>query len=151
MVSVDGLHLPMTPETTRPQSEQQDLPFHEMIRDLKLLARELNIPILAVVNLPSPVGLAVSKMPYLSSIPESESIEEHTDLVMFIHRDEISHPESLRKGIADIIVAKNRHGPAGTFCLRLDPETMRFHDPLDAPTVPLHFDENGHEAEEKEE
>ncbi len=67
----------------------------------------------------------------------SGGIENNADIVMFIYRDELYNPETTRRNVADIIVAKHRNGPTGSFCLRYDPQTTRFRDMDDETVVPL--------------
>jgi len=76
------------------------------------------------------------KIPQLSDLRESGGIEQNADIVMFIYRDEVYNPETERKGIADIIVAKHRNGPTGNVVLKFEPQTTRFHD-LDDIVSPL--------------
>jgi hypothetical protein len=67
----------------------------------------------------------------------SGGIENNADIVMFIYRDEVYNPNTERRGIADIIVAKHRNGPTGTFCLSFEPQTTRFRDLTDEVVAPL--------------
>ncbi len=65
------------------------------------------------------------------------SIEQNADIVLFIYRDEVYNPSTERRGVADIIIAKHRNGPTGTFCLRFEPQTTRFREVTDEVVVPL--------------
>ncbi len=67
----------------------------------------------------------------------SGGIENNADIVMFIYRDELYNPETTRRNVADIIVAKHRNGPTGSICLRYDPRTTRFRDMDDETVSPL--------------
>ena len=67
----------------------------------------------------------------------SGGIEQTADIVMFIYRDEVYNPNTERRGIADIIVAKHRNGPTDTFCLRFEPQTTHFRDVTDEVVVPF--------------
>ncbi len=108
-------------------------------RSLKALARELNVPVLAVSQLSRAVEFRASHRPQLSDLRESGSIEQDADLVMFIYRDdyyyttkeewEKDHPdEEYPKGIANIMIAKHRNGPTGEIDLHFLPKTAKFED-----------------------
>ncbi|HEX9135016.1 MAG TPA: replicative DNA helicase [Ktedonobacteraceae bacterium] len=100
----------------------------EISRSLKGLARELNIPVLALAQLSRAVESRQSKVPQLSDLRESGSIEQDSDIVMFIYRDDIYNQESERKNIADIIIAKHRNGPVGEISLYFQASQTRFRD-----------------------
>jgi len=100
----------------------------EISRNLKGLARELNVPVLALAQLSRAVESRSSKVPQLSDLRESGSIEQDSDIVMFIYRDDVYNPESERKNIADIIVAKHRNGPVGQISLYFEANQTRFRD-----------------------
>lgn len=95
-------------------------------RGLKLLALEANIPILALAQLSRAVETRQSKIPQLSDLRESGSIENDADIVMFVYREEMYHPETERKNIADLIVAKHRNGPVGEMQLYWQKELTAF-------------------------
>ena len=107
----------------------------EITRSLKALAKELNVPVLAVSQLSRAVELRISHKPQLSDLRDSGSIEQDADIVVFIHRDEKYYSEEewaqhssepYPRGIADIIVAKNRNGPTGEVQLRFELRTTKF-------------------------
>jgi replicative DNA helicase len=100
----------------------------EISRGLKGLARELNIPVVALAQLSRAVESRQSHVPMLSDLRESGSIEQDADVVMFIYREDTYDPDTDRKGIADLIVAKHRNGPVGTVHLRFFERTARFAD-----------------------
>ena len=95
---------------------------------MKSLARELNIPVLALSQLSRAVETRSDHRPMLSDLRESGSIEQDADIVMFIYRDEVYDPDTEKKGIAEIIVAKHRNGPVGSINLRFFNQTARFAD-----------------------
>ena len=95
-------------------------------RDLKSLARELNIPVLALSQLSRAVESRQSKVPLLSDLRESGSLEQDADIVLFIYREEQYDKETDQKGIAELHIAKHRNGPLGTVMLRFEASTTRF-------------------------
>ncbi|MEI7556623.1 replicative DNA helicase [Candidatus Chlorohelix sp.] len=100
----------------------------EISRNLKALARELNIPIICLSQLSRAVESRTNHVPQLSDLRESGSIEQDADIVMFIYRDELYNPETDKKNIAEIHVAKHRNGPVGTIQLFFHNKTTRFSD-----------------------
>lgn len=98
----------------------------EISRSLKALARELNVPVLALSQLSRAVEHRPDKKPILADLRESGSIEQDSDVVMFIYRDDYYDNESERKNIAEILIRKHRHGPTGDVELYFKPEYMKF-------------------------
>ncbi len=98
----------------------------DVANSLKALARELNIPILAVSQLSRAVEARPDQRPRLSDLRESGGIEQAADLVMFIHREDKVRRDSDKKNIAEIIVAKHRNGPTGAVELYFDEEEVSF-------------------------
>lgn len=100
----------------------------EISRSLKALARELNIPVIALSQLSRAVEGRTSHVPVLADLRESGSIEQDADLVMFIYREEMYDKDTDKKGIAEIHIAKHRNGPLGAVSLFFDQRTTRFRD-----------------------
>ena len=98
----------------------------EISRGLKLLARELNVPVIALSQLSRSVESRSPQIPQLADLRESGSIEQDADIVMFIYREAYYNPETERENITDLILAKHRHGPTGTVELYFHPERLRF-------------------------
>jgi replicative DNA helicase len=100
-------------------------------RGLKALARELDLPVVAASQLSRAVEQRADKKPVLADLRESGSLEQDADVVMFIYRDELYHPDTEKQHIADIMVAKHRNGPTGTVQLFFRNRLAQF---LDAET-----------------
>jgi len=98
----------------------------EISRGLKLLARELNVPVIALSQLSRSVESRSPQIPQLADLRESGSIEQDADIVMFIYREEYYNPETDRKQITDLYIAKHRNGPTGKIELFFHPERLRF-------------------------
>lgn len=98
----------------------------EISRSLKALARELDIPVLALSQLSRAIEHRTPPIPRLSDLRESGSIEQDADVVLFIHREDRYKQETSRKNIADIIIAKHRNGPIGKIELYFDENTVSF-------------------------
>ena len=123
LVIIDYLQL-MSGSGRSGDSRQQEI--SDISRSLKALARELNVPVVALSQLSRAVESRPNHRPMLSDLRESGAIEQDADLVMFIYRDDYYNEDSEKKGIAEIIIAKQRNGPIGTVELSWQPSLTRF-------------------------
>jgi replicative DNA helicase len=98
----------------------------EISRGLKLVARELNVPVVALSQLSRSVESRSPQVPQLADLRESGSIEQDADIVMFIYREAYYNPETERENLTDLIIAKHRNGPTGKIELYFHPERLRF-------------------------
>lgn len=98
----------------------------EISRGLKLIARELNVPVIALSQLSRSVESRSPQIPQLADLRESGSIEQDADIVMFIYREAYYNPETERENVTDLIIAKHRNGPVGKVELYFHPERLRF-------------------------
>lgn len=98
----------------------------EISRGLKLIARELNVPVIALSQLSRSVESRTPPIPQLSDLRESGSIEQDADIVAFIYREDYYNPETDRQHLVDLIIAKHRNGPTGKVELYFHPERLKF-------------------------
>lgn len=127
LVVIDYLQLM---EGSTPDNRVQEL--SRITRGLKGMARELNVPVMALSQLSRGVEARTNKRPMLSDLRESGSIEQDADLVLMIYRDEYYNPDTPDRGITEVIVTKHRNGPVGTVKLLFEPQFTRFRN-LAAP------------------
>jgi replicative DNA helicase len=124
LVIIDYLQLMSSPK--RVENRQQEV--SDMSRSLKLMAKELNVPVIAVAQLNRGPEQRTDKRPMLSDLRESGSIEQDSDVVILLHREDAYERESPRAGEADFIVAKHRNGPTATVTVAFQGHFSRFVD-----------------------
>ena len=151
LIVIDYLQL-LRPTTTK-SSDSRVQEVSQITQGLKALAKELNIPVIALSQLSRMVEQREDKRPVLSDLRESGSIEQDADVVLFIYREEYYHqqrrpdedspnmPEWREKeerihGRAEIMIAKQRHGPVGNIRLLFDSNTTRFSDLIESDHLP---------------
>ena len=122
LVVVDYLQLMSTPR----RGENRQVEVSELSRGLKILARDLDVPVLALSQLNRSLEYRTDKRPMLADLRESGAVEQDSDVVCFIYRDETYNPDSADRGTAEVIVAKHRNGPTGKVRLAFTEHLARF-------------------------
>jgi len=124
LIIVDYLQLMESPVKSRDPNRQQEV--SDISRGLKALAKELNVPVVALSQLSRAVEARHPKIPQLADLRDSGSIEQDADVVMFIYREDYYDPDTDKKGITQLMIKKHRNGPIGEVELFFHPEFRRF-------------------------
>jgi replicative DNA helicase len=122
LIVVDYMQLMSSPNSRDNENDK----ISDISKGLKALAKELNVPVIALSQLNRNLESRVNKRPIMSDLRASGSIEQDADLILFIYRDEVYNPDSPDKGTAEIIIGKQRNGPLATVRLNFFGQYTRF-------------------------
>ena len=128
LVIIDYLQLMNGSGYGKSTSENRVQVVGEISRSLKIMAKELNVPVICLSQLSRAVESRTDKRPIMSDLRESGAIEQDADVIMFLYRDEYYNPNTEDKGVAECIISKNRHGETGTVKLQWIPQFQTFAD-----------------------
>jgi replicative DNA helicase len=134
LIVLDYLQLMQVPGAR----ENRTTEISEISRSLKALAKELNVPVIALSQLNRGLESRTDKRPVMSDLRESGAIEQDADIIAFIYRDEVYHDNSPDKGKAEVIIAKQRNGPIGKIHLKFHGQFTRF-DNLELQEIPPEY------------
>ena len=137
LIIVDYLQLMNVPGTV----ENRATEISEISRSLKAMAKELKVPVVALSQLNRSLESRTDKRPVMSDLRESGAIEQDADLIVFIYRDEVYHEDSPHKGVAEIIISKQRNGPIGTVKLTFLGKYTRFENYIEEKPYMTGYDE----------
>lgn len=131
LIVIDYLQL----MTSHKESDNRAAELSEISRSVKSLAKELNVPIMALSQLNRSLEQRPNKRPVMSDLRESGAIEQDADIIMFVYRDEIYNPDTQDKGKAELIIGKHRNGPTGTVAMTFLGEYTRFENYVQSAAV----------------
>lgn len=126
LIIIDYLQLMQGTKISRGGDLNRNQEISEISRGLKSLARELEVPLIALSQLSRAVELRSNKRPQLSDLRESGALEQDADIVMFLYRDDYYDPETEKKNTTEVIIAKHRNGPTGTIELSFQKDITKF-------------------------
>jgi replicative DNA helicase len=115
-------------QNSKSKIENRVQELSQITRGLKSIAKEFNIPLIALSQLSRTVETRINKRPQLSDLRESGSIEQDADLVLMLFRENYYNSKQEQEELAELIIAKHRNGPSGTIELKFNPEFIKFSD-----------------------